>query len=120
MVCAAQLGCQVIRHGKWQTIEVHSDPPGADVRVEPIGTFTVTPGSVAVPRKSQGAAIRIEKEGYELQRIMLKRSKAPGNWRNIVWIHPIGIIIGLIVDYSVGAAYEQSPDSISVKLEEAQ
>jgi len=106
-----------MRHGSRQTIEVTTSPAGAQVGLESQGLTIVSPGSLSVRRKALGSVVRIQKDGFETQRVRLVRGKAPGNWRNLVWIHPLGWIIGWIVDYSTGAAYEQSPGAISVQLE---
>ena len=117
LTLASLPGCQGMRHGSRQTIEVATSPAGAQVRLESQGLTIISPGALSVRRKALGSVVRIEKEGFETQRVPLARGKAPGNWRNLVWIHPVGWIIGWIVDYSTGAAYELSPGTISVQLE---
>ena len=61
--------------------------------------------------------IRVEKEGYRTEAVTLESKTAWGSlFRNVVWIHPIGWIIGVIVDTSTGAAKELNPEELDVTL----
>jgi hypothetical protein len=57
-----------------------------------------------------------EKSGYWDRTVIVKRKSSSGLWRNLVWIHPVGWIIGVIVDLSTGSGYDLEPESVSIEL----
>ena len=84
-----------IQHGKYQALEVVTEPPGAtatagDQRI-------TTPGVLTLRRKEKGVEVRIEKDGYLTQRISLSRESSKS-----VWLNTIPIVAGLLVGGEVG------------------
>ena len=108
-------GCCMMRNNPTQLIEISSTPPGATATIQPSGEVVVTPSDVLLKRKTAYYAVTLKKDGYEPARAKLVR-KSSGLWRNLIWIHPIGWVIGIVVDTSTGCGYELQPDKIDVKL----
>lgn len=108
-------GCCMMRNSTTQLVEITSSPSGATATIQPGGEEVVTPADILLKRKTSQYSITIKKEGYEPTRVKLVRNSA-GLWRNFIWIHPVGWVIGVVVDTSTGAGYELKPDKIEVKL----
>lgn len=104
-------GCATIIHGKFQKLEVSTEPQGAIVTASD-GRTTTTPGMLKIDRSKQTYTLNIKKEGYEDVNMTLKRGIDPWFWGNIL----IGGIIGIVVDMSTGAAYKFKPDKIDEVL----
>ncbi len=109
-------GCRTMSRGRTQTIAVTSTPPGAKIAVEPgsLNREIKTPGAIVLSRK-QTQIVYLKKDGYEEASVILESSSS-GLWRNVIWIHPVGWIIGVIIDLSTGSAYALEPDSIEMTL----
>jgi hypothetical protein len=107
-------GCASLIHGTRQTIPVASVPPEAKVYVQNVYVAT-TPGKIEVRRKDEGVTLRLEKDGYKPVEIRLGRTVSGAVFGNLA----LGGIIGLIVDFSNGAAYKQTPSQISASLLQA-
>lgn len=104
-----------MRNAPTQLIEITSTPPGATATIQPGGAVVVTPSDVSLKRKTAYYAVTLKKDGYEPARVKLVRESS-GLWRNLIWIHPVGWVIGIVVDTSTGCGYELQPDKIDVKL----
>jgi len=99
-------------------VQVDSNPQGATVEIQPGGRHFETPEKALLTRRYD-QTLRFEKKGYRPQTIVIKRKASSGLFRNIVWIHPVGWIIGVIVDLSTGSGYDLEPDAVTVDLEPA-
>jgi len=108
-------GCLTMQRGSTQIVSVDSAPSGATVTAEPGGLSTETPGKLILARRFN-QLLRFEMEGYEPTTVQLDRKNSV--WRNIVWIHPAGWIIGAVVDLSTGAAYSFDPSQVKVQLKQ--
>jgi len=108
-----QINCCSIIHGTRQEMTVNSQPSGAKVVVKGVHMGT-TPAVIELKRKESNIVLRFEKEGYEPVEIALRRSIDGWIAGNIIF--NIGGIIGLIVDFSSGAAYKLSPEDVQVEL----
>lgn len=106
-------GCLTMKRGSTQVVSVDSTPPGATVRAEPGGGTIETPGKMILARRYD-QLLRFEMAGYEPITIQLDRKNSV--WQNVIWIHPVGWIIGAVVDLSTAAAYSFDPSSVSVQL----
>ncbi len=126
MVVALSLcGCATIVNGRTQIVSVRSSPSGATVRVQSIGDEAaapavsvdqlVTPCKVVLRRKSS-YVLGLDHDGYQPASAALESKASSSMWRNLVWIHPIGWLTGLIVDITTGAGYELRPDDVDVTL----
>jgi hypothetical protein len=92
----ALTGCASIVHGPNQKILVETNPPGAIASA--LGKSVVTPGTLVMPRKTEEARIRIEKEGYETLVVPLVRKDSAALWLNMVAL-PAGIYAGGAIGY---------------------
>src|SRR5437870_3087434 len=125
------VGCMTMTHGRSQTIEVQTSPPGARVTIRPVHGDLVSPASVTMRRKP-GSTINVPDARYEHASYLVTASRpgykdasvpveskiAKGTWlRNWIWIHPVLWGIGVVVDLSTGAGYELTPSSTFLKLE---
>ena len=96
-------GCCTIATGKYQNIEVTSEPPGAKVRADN-GTSITTPGKFKLAR-NQNCTLVAEYPGAEPQRTELKHGLQGWFWGNILLISPTGCAI----DIASGASDELIP-----------
>jgi hypothetical protein len=103
-------GCASIVHGTRQSLRVESDPP-ASVKLDGAIQGT-TPLTLRVSRKQSISQVELERPGCVTQAFKLEREFSGWYVGNIVF----GGIIGLIVDASDGAMWNQYPDSLKATL----
>ena len=105
--------CASIVNGTKQDIRINSDPTGAQVSIN--GVKYTTPAVIKLKRGSNHS-LTFTKEGYEP--VTLKIDKKFNSWvlGNLIF----GGVIGLIVDFSNGAAYKLSPEQVNAKLNKKQ
>jgi hypothetical protein len=108
-------GCANMKHGSTQTISINSMPEGAKVLIQPDKEEGITPTKIVLNRK-ESHVVHINKDGFKPENISLESTSSGEVWKNIVWIHPIGWIIGGTIDLTTGASKELSPENIDVKL----
>jgi hypothetical protein len=108
-------GCANMKHGCTQIITINSIPEGAKVLVEPGKEEGITPTKIVLKRKLS-YVVHINMDGFKPENISLESSSSGEVWKNIVWIHPIGWIIGGTIDLTTGASKELSPENIDIKL----
>jgi len=118
------VGCASIVAGGDQKINIASDPSEASVKVIDADGMTVfnsqTP-AVAILKKGDGFfkgasyRIRIEKQGYKPQEVVLQSSLNAG-WYLLGNLFIGGLIGWLIVDPLTGAMWSLSPDHVSTEL----
>ncbi len=110
----ATQGCATITRGTSEDYAIHTNPPGALVKLSS-GQECVTPCTLKLKRKNSFTAT-ISKKGYETQYSSISSDVAGmgavGMAGNIV----AGGIIGLGVDAYSGAANELSPNPLTVML----
>jgi hypothetical protein len=107
--------CATIINGTDQDVYISSTPDSASVT---ISTFYgvkiqkgVTPLTVNLKREDEYKVL-VSKEGYEDNEVVIRNSANGAVWGNIL----CGGIIGLIIDFSNGAAYELEPETLHVDL----
>lgn len=111
--------CATIMTGTNQTVDVESSPPGANVRVEKLGTSGIqtiwegtTPATLELGRKHSYLVI-LSKTGYEPMEVPVEGNKMnPWVWGNLL----IGGLPGLLVDGFSGAILTLEPGDVSVTL----
>jgi hypothetical protein len=118
--------------GRSQTIEVQTSPPGARVTIRPGGRGLESPATVSLRRKpeastntpqagvAQGAAyvVTASLPGYKDASVPVESTFTGRTWaRNVIWIHPAFLCIGVAVDVATGAAYELTPSNIFIEME---
>jgi len=105
--------CASIVCGTKQDIRINSDPTGAQVSID--GVKYITPAVVKMKR-GKDHSLTFTKEGYSP--VTMKIDKEFNSWvlGNLIF----GGVIGLIVDFSNGAAYKLSPEQVNAKLNKKQ
>jgi len=102
--------CATIFHGKSQTININTDPPGAHVVVG--GNTFVTPAEITL-RRDESYSIVAEKPGYQQATANIEHSV---EWYTFLGNIIFGGLIGWAIDFSSGSAYELSPESITMPM----
>lgn len=108
-------GCATILRSPTQSVSIASEPPGARATAEPGGGSITTPGTLPLRRKRPGT-VRVEKVGYEPATIQLRSERDGEFWRNLIFLHPVAIIVACFVDIGNGSAYVLAPDPATVTL----
>ncbi len=109
------VACATIVSGGTQKIRLGSTPPGVTVTAEPGGYRATTPGEMALKRTASGYRLKFEKDGYQPVELNLTADMNGWVWGNIA----IGGLIGIIVDFSTGAAYQLGPEALDPTLSPA-
>jgi hypothetical protein len=108
--------CATVAHGTTQSIQVDSNPPGAEVALScvqgSIPNVGSTPVTVEVQRKSKSCALAIAKDGYIPVTVPLHRTFSGAYVGNLL----VGGVVGLVADAASGAMYKQGPSRIRVDL----
>ena len=102
-------GCATMLHGSTQAVHFDSIPAPATVRVD-AHTIT-TPGEMSLSRGKSYEVI-FEKPGYLRAETQIRQMENDAIWWNVLF----GGLVGMIVDYSSGAAYDLVPSAIEVTL----
>ncbi|UCG62226.1 MAG: PEGA domain-containing protein [Candidatus Zixiibacteriota bacterium] len=110
-------GCASIIHGTKQDITFQSSPAGASVSAST--SLGVSFGSCETPctlelKRKKEYNVTISKPGFTPVEMVIERKSDGWIWGNIL----LGGVIGLIVDFSNGAAYKLSPEEVVVTLSE--
>jgi hypothetical protein len=96
-------GCATITSGGFQTIDVRTEPVGADCMFSrdgnPVARVNPTPGSILVGKSAGNIAVLCRKPGFEDTGGTIGSGFQPMTLGNIV----LGGIIGVVVDASTGA-----------------
>ena len=103
------ISCASIVCGTKQDIQINSDPTGSQVSID--GVKYTTPVVVKLKRGANHS-LTFTKEGYNT--VTMKIDKEFNSWvlGNLIF----GGVIGLIVDFSNGAAYKLSPEEVNARL----
>lgn len=103
-------GCATIIHGKNQSVEIMSNPPGADVLVDgqPRGT---TPLKTEM-RRGQPHYVQIQKPGYLTETTVTTTKLNATPILNVI----LGGVPGMAVDLGTGAATDVVPEKVGVSL----
>ncbi|MBD3330048.1 hypothetical protein GF354_00790 [Candidatus Peregrinibacteria bacterium] len=109
------IACASMMHGSKQSVNISSFPNEAKVTITtPDGIqYSYTPSVVELKRKYSEVSIFFEKEGYKPVEVNLNRETDGWIWGNLA----LGGIIGLVVDFSNGAAYKLTPGEVNAVLE---
>ena len=115
IVMLMAVSCASIIHGSKQNVSFQSNPSGATVEVvDGMGvSYGVcdTPCSLELKRKREYKA-KISKAGYGSAEMVIQKKSDGWIWGNIFF----GGVIGLIIDFSNGAAYKLDPSTLQVTL----
>ena len=124
-------GCMRMRGSRSQTIEVQTNPPGANVTIRPGSGDFKSPAHLTLDRKPQSTVnvqdpqyrraayiVTVSMPGYRESSVPIEKAIATDTFmRNIVWLHPLFYGIGVAVDLSSGYGYELRPSNVFVVLE---
>ena len=103
-------GCATIVHGNRQTGTINSEPAGASVKID--GLKGKTPFSASLARNND-YVVSIRKEGYKEEQVQITKSfSGLSIIGNILWL-----LVGVIIDFASGSAYNLNPTKIDVELE---
>jgi len=113
-ILTVMFGCASIVNGTSQDIKINSNPAGAQVSING-QNIAVTPAVVTLKRGSDHTLV-FDKEGYNS--VTLHINKEFNSWvlGNLI----IGGIIGIIIDFSNGAAYKLSPEEVNATFTKKQ
>lgn len=102
-------GCATISTGTSQTISITSNVNGAKLFIdgEEIGT---TPFNGIIPKNKK--EIKIVKEGYQTETIVLSKTLESMFWGNII----TGGTLGSLTDFASGAAYTYAPATYQIDM----
>ena len=115
LLLAYPTACATMRYGSTQVVTISTNPPGATVHIKPGNEEVVTPSQVVLARR-HSYVLRVEKSGYEVESVVLQTHSSSSMWRNLVWIHPFGLLIGVIVDVSTGSGFDLYPEAVDLTL----
>jgi PEGA domain len=110
MALLLNCSCATIFHGKSQTINIGSDPPGA--RVEAGGNTFITPAQVTLARDTDYSIVA-QKSGYQDASATITHSV---DWYTFLGNIIFGGLIGWAIDFSSGSAYELSPETVNIPM----
>ncbi len=114
-------GCATIISGTNQSIDVISEPDGADFKLEQLtvsGPILLkegkTPSTVSLHRKDFYFLLTLTKTGYETAEIPIEvnYNGNPMVLGNLI----IGGLIGVMIDAASGAQWSLDPDEVKVNL----
>jgi hypothetical protein len=109
-------GCATIVRGSDETVQMNSEPPGAQVRTDLGLSCPATPCEIKVPRKSEFTATFV-KEGFKDQRQFVATKFGGGGAAGLAGNVLVGGIVGVGVDAATGATMDHSPNPVFVKME---
>ncbi len=103
-------GCATIVNGDMVSVPVYTTPPEAKISVA--GQELRSPATAQIPRGKGDFKMTIEKEGYKTGYVLLTQSLDGWLWGNIL----LGGLIGLLVDFISGDAYDLEPELVNFDL----
>jgi hypothetical protein len=119
LLCLA--GCATIVSGTNQSIDVNSEPEGADFKVEQLtvsGPILLqegrTPSTIKLHRKDLFFLVTLMKQGYETAEVPIEIN--PTGNAMVMGNLLIGGVIGILVDSASGAAITLEPGEVKVSL----
>ena len=105
-------GCATIVHGNRRTVTINSEPDGATVRID--GLKGKTPFSASLARNND-YVVSIKKKGYKEEQVQITKSfSGLSIIGSILWL-----LVGVIIDFASGSAYNLNPTKLDVELEKA-
>jgi len=111
------VGCGTISHGTGQNVSITSSPSAAQVEVKSehgVVAFTgETPASVKLERKN-AYTVTIKMRGYKDNIVSITHGMNSMSLLGNIFL--CGGVLGLIVDFINGAAYDLEPNSINVTM----
>jgi len=110
-LCTFITGCSTMFTGTTSNVNITSTPSGADCELAGHGVHT--PGNVVIPKSSANLNVNCEKPGYIPSSVPVNSTFNSTTLINILTGY--FLIIGTIVDFASGAAWEY-PSHVNVNL----
>ncbi|MGZ5055355.1 MAG: hypothetical protein ACXWAT_10500 [Methylobacter sp.] len=104
-------GCASMFTGTSSVVNVTSYPAGAECDIT--GHKVVTPNNVTLKKSASDLSINCVKDGYDPGSARVESTFNGVTILNIFW--GLGVVVGLLVDFSTGAAWNYS-DQVNVVL----
>ena len=108
-------GCATVTRGTTDVLVIESDPPGAEVEIQPANHHCKTPCSVKLKRRLE-QVVSIRREGYEQVEVrvipQVVGAGAAGMAGNVI----LGGLIGAAVDAGSGAMKDLKPNPVKVTM----
>ena len=112
-VCSS---CKTITVGTEQQVNIQSSVSGATAEIPGYGTYNL-PATIALKKGDGPYYVSVCKKGYECQQLVIR--KESDVFGVLVGNVLFGGLLGMIIDYGTGAAYELSPETLIAALEES-
>jgi len=109
-------GCATVTRGKYDVLEIVTDPQGAQVETSIGYSCVSTPCALTIPRKSE-FVVTITKKGCRGVKVNVTHKTADAGAAGVAGNVLLGGIIGIGVDASTGASQDLVPNPIEVKLQ---
>jgi len=116
LVCISSVyGCATVTRGTSDVLVVESEPPGAEVEIQPANHHCKTPCSVKLKRKLE-QVVTIRRESFEPVEVrvipQVVGAGAAGMAGNVI----LGGLIGAAVDAGSGAMKDLKPNPVKVTM----
>lgn len=118
--CCMFSGCASIIHGGYQSVDITSQPAGAQVIIDG-KNVGLTPKTIELRRKGRAKdemkpkkeyIVKIQLDGYMAYEMKVKRELDAWFFGNLIF----GGVIGMIIDASDGAMYKLTPNQVVAQM----
>jgi hypothetical protein len=113
--CMLVGGCATVTSGGFQSIDIRTEPEGADCRFmregDTVARVSPTPGPILIGKSAANISVLCRKSGYEDLSGTIGSGFQPMTLGNIV----LGGLIGVVIDASTGAMMKY-PESVTFLL----
>jgi hypothetical protein len=113
--CMLVGGCATVTSGGFQSIDIRTEPEGADCRFmregDTVARVSPTPGPILIGKSAADISVLCRKSGYEDLSGTIGSGFQPMTLGNIV----LGGLIGVVIDASTGAMMKY-PESVTFLL----
>ena len=113
--CLLAGGCATVTSGGFQSIDIRTEPEGADCRFmregDTVARVNPTPGPILIGKSAANISVLCRKSGYEELSGTIGSGFQPMTLGNIV----LGGLIGVVIDASTGAMMKY-PESVTFLL----
>lgn len=109
-------GCATVTRGKYDVLEIQTQPPGAQVQTSNGYSCQSTPCGIRMPRRSS-FNVTITRPGCRPATVQVTHKTADGGAAGVAGNVLVGGVIGLGVDAATGASQDLVPNPVSVRLQ---
>ena len=108
--------CKTITVGTDQNVTIQSSVSGATAEIPGYGSYSL-PATIALKKGDGPYYVNVCKKGYECQQLVIR--KESDVFGVLVGNVLFGGLLGMIIDYGTGAAYELAPETLIAALEKS-